>query len=835
MNYQKLTKSYMVSVLIAGSIAIGWALANVPPARVDLYFFVLFCFTIGIGSRITIKIPRFKSHIAVSDTFVFIALLLFGGELAIILAAIEAAFSSWRFCSKKITVFFNAAVMALSTAAAVLALNLFGLYNESQLRGSDGRIQDFVIVLSVIALTQFVVNTTLASMHDSLKNGIPILDIWKKNYLWSFVTYFVGSVSAGILVLLSDSIGFGVIIAIFPVILLVFMSYRMYLTNIEMSMRQTEQAEHHASVLEERSKALQESEQRFRRAFTYAPIGIALVSPAGHWLKVNRALSNILGYTEDEFLEKDFQSMIFKDDLGITLVKIHELLVGKTSNCQMEQRYVHKDGNTVWASWSVSSASEVRSETSNLIFQIQDITDRKLAEEKLQHEATHDALTGLPNRSFFMTRLREALGNARSDPGYKVSVLFIDLDRFKYVNDSLGHLVGDKLLIGISERLSECMRPTDIVARLGGDEFTILVQGRYDINEVTNIADRIQRKFRMPFDLSGNEVYSSASIGILHASDEHLSSEDMMRDADTAMYQAKRAGRSRHEIFDEKMRKAAMETLQLETDLRKAVENNEFEVFYQPIFSLLTDKIEAVEALARWLHPVYGEVCPEKFIPLAEELGLIDQLGEQILRNACTQFGSITEIFESDSRIRLSVNLSCQQFAQAGLVEGIRNILKETAFPAASLKLEITESVFFAFQERAVKMLHELRQLGIDIDIDDFGTGYSNLSYLVRLPISSLKIDRSFVSPITEDGANTEIVKTILAMARNLGVKVVAEGVETPAQLEALRKLECEAAQGYLFAKPMNFQDIRNYLRSCSSIPIPKVPFDSVSVLSTLQ
>lgn len=835
MKFQKLTKIYMIAVLICGIVSFGVAAATVPLERVNVYFLILFCFTIGIGSRITVKIPQLKSHIAVSDTFVFLALILFGGELAIILAAVEAFFSAWRFCNKKITVFFNAAAVAFSTTLVVVTLKLAGLYTETQLHGHDGRMQDFFIALTVIALTQFVANTTLASVHDALKEGVALAEMWRSKYLWTFVTYFVGAVCAGVLVQLSDYIGFGVIIAAFPVIVLVFLSYRTYLTNIEMSAEQAQKAEEHAAILEERSAALRVSEQRFRSAFTYAPIGIALVSPNGHWLKVNRALCDILGYSEGEFLLTDFQSMMVKDDLGVTLVRIHELLAGKISNCQLEQRYVHKSGRTVWAAWSVSAASELTSDKSNLIFQIQDITDKKLAEQKLQHEATHDALTGLPNRAYFMRRLSEALYNRGLDSKYKVSVLFIDLDRFKYVNDSLGHLVGDSLLVGISERLRECMRPTDIVSRLGGDEFTILVQGRYDDEEVTLIADRIQRKLKIPFDLRGNEVYSSASIGILHASANHLTSEDMMRDADTAMYQAKRGGRSRHEVFDENMHAAAKETLRLETDLRKAVENKEFEVYYQPIFSLATGEIEGVEALARWHHPEFGDVSPAKFIPLAEELGLIDQLGDDILETACKSVGGIKEFFSTASTTRLSVNLSCRQFAKAGLVQRINRVLRETGFPATRLKLEITESVFFAFQEQAIGMLHELRDLGIDIDIDDFGTGYSNLSYLVRLPISSLKIDRSFVSPITDDGANTEIVKTIISMARNLGLTVVAEGVETEAQREALRDLGCERAQGFIFAVPMTANEFRTYLASQGPIPMPHAPMNETSEISTIQ
>ncbi len=834
MNYEKLTKGYMLAVIAAGLAAICAALWRLPLEKVDFYFLLLFCFTIGVSSRITVKIPRLKSHIAVSDTFIFLALLLFGGELAILLAGLEAFFSSWRFCTKKLTVAFNSGAMAFSTFVVVAVLHLLNLSTEDKLHGHPGNVQNFIIALSVIALTQFVVNTGLASIHDSLKNALPLWETWKSKYLWTFITYLAGTVSAGILVQLSEMIGFGVIVVALPVIFLVFLSYKMYVANVEISMKQAEQAEQYANVLEERSTALRESEERFRSAFNYAPIGIALVSPAGDWLKINRALCNILGYREEEFRATNFQSMLFREDLGITLVKIHELTVGKAASCQMEHRYLHKSGRTVWASWSVSAVTDTRSENSNLIFQIQDITDRKRSEQQLQHEATHDALTGLPNRAFFMARLSKALKKSLQYPDHRVSVLFIDLDRFKNVNDSLGHLVGDLLLKGISERLRDCLRPDDIVARLGGDEFTILVEGKYAHAEVTNIAERILEKFVEPFDLHGHEVYSSASIGILHAASNHQTSEDMMRDADTAMYQAKRAGKARHEVFDEEMHKAAKETLQLETDLRRAVENKEFSVCYQPIFSIETGEVESVEALARWEHPVLGALSPKKFIPLAEEIGLIDALCEQILRRACVEIGSVMRLREGESPFRLSVNLSCRQFAQTQLVDKIIGILAESSFPAASLKVEITESVFFEHQEKAIAMLHELRGFGVDIDIDDFGTGYSNLSYLVRLPISTLKIDRSFVEPIDEFGANTEIVSTILALARNLGLRVVAEGVETQAQLDALRKLKCEGAQGYLLAKPMSFDEIHDYLLKNDDAP-SHAPFASIPLPASVH
>lgn len=834
MKSQTKTKLYMFIILIIGFVCLAVSAVNFPIYRLDYKFFILFALTIGFGSRITLEIPRFKSHIAVSDIFIFFALLLYGGEIAIFLSAIEAFFSSWRFCNKKITVFFNSAVMAFSTSVVYYVLKFSGFYSESILHGRGSDFNNFAIALCLMMLTQFIANTTLTAIYGALKTEKPLWELWKTKYAWTFLTYLVGSLGAGILIQMNDNVGFGVVIVTFPVIFFVYLTYRMYLKNVEMATSQAEQAENHAEILEKQSVALKKSEERFRSAFDYAPIGIALVASNGNWLKVNHALCQILGYKEDEFLATDFHSMLFPEDLGTTLVRIHELVSGKIANCQMEQRYIHKDGKTVWASWSVSSASETDSEQSNLIFQIQDITDKKFAEEKLQYEATHDALTGLPNRAFFMQRLEKALKKAQENSLHKVSVLFIDLDRFKIVNDSLGHLMGDQLLIGISERLRECLRPSDIVARLGGDEFTILVEGSHQDKEVIHIAERIKEKFSIPFDLNGQEVYSSASIGILHSSENHKHSADLLRDADTAMYQAKRAGKARHEVFDEQMFKAAKETLQLENDLRRAIERDEICVYYQPIHSLSTNRVIGVEALARWRHREFGLLSPNKFIPLAEEIGLIDALGEQIMRLACSQMRLVKNNIIGGEDLILNVNLSCKQFKQPKLVENIKHILKETDFPPDKLKIEITESVFFEHKETAVKMLNQLRELGIEINIDDFGTGYSNLSYLMQLPISTLKIDRSFIEPIKHAGSNIEIVQTIVMLAQSLGMKVIAEGVETEIQLEQLKKFNCESAQGFYFSEPMTFEETQEFLGAEIKSVLPK-RYDEISIVSTIQ
>ncbi len=358
----------MLLILTAGFGCLATSLYSLPLEKLDLKFLILFGLTIGLGSRITLQIPRYKSHIAVSDTFIFLALLMYGGEFAVVLAAVEALFSSWRFCKKKITVFFNVGAMAFSTASVVWTLKLFGLYTENQLHGRGDDLDNFVVALSVMALTQFIVSTTFASIYGGLKSEQPIWETWKTKYIWLFITYFVGAVGAGVLLQLTNLIGFGVVIGVFPIVFFMYLTYRMYMKNVEMATQQAETAEMHAAAAQEQSLALRESEARFRSAFDYAPIGIALVSASGDWLKVNCALCDILGYEEEDFLSTNFQSMLFSEDLSNTLVKIHELLEGKNPTFQMEQRYLHKDKQTVWVLWSVSIAGEEKSTSSKFNF-----------------------------------------------------------------------------------------------------------------------------------------------------------------------------------------------------------------------------------------------------------------------------------------------------------------------------------------------------------------------------------------------------------------------------------------------------------------------------------
>ncbi|HEY8562054.1 MAG TPA: PAS domain S-box protein [Pyrinomonadaceae bacterium] len=454
-----------------------------------------------------------------------------------------------------------------------------------------------------------------------------------------------------------------------------------------------------------------------------------------------------------------------------------------------------------------------------------DITERVRAEERLLHYARHDALTNLPNRPQFMNHLEAAVERSKQEADFRFAVLFLDLDRFKIINDSLGHIVGDKLLMAIAKRLEHCVRPRDVVARLGGDEFTILLNRSGDHGDVVQIAERIQNALSEPFTIDSYEIFTSASIGLI-ISDEATArqAEDYLRDADTAMYRAKEAGKARYEIFDHAMHVRNMGLLRVENDLRKALERKELRVFYQPIANLQTGEIEEFEALIRWQHPEYGLVEPNEFIGVAEETGLIIPIGKWILEEACRQITVWQNLFPRAKPLSVSVNLSAKQLMHPSLTAQVREILAKTGLKARYLNLEVTETTVMEHSEPALNVLNDFNALGISLSTDDFGTGYSSLSYLHRFPFNRLKIDRSFVNKMDSDAKSGEIVRTIVTLAENLHLGAVAEGIETEEQLRQLQTLGCQFGQGYLFSRPVSVREAEKLLSKGLPFNILRAP-----------
>jgi diguanylate cyclase (GGDEF)-like protein len=710
----RLSTAYRWFIVGAGASAFTYAALRMTVPNFDLRFLLLAAVTLVISSRFAVKIPRANTNVTVSDTFIFLTLLVYGGFAGIVLAAAEGLISGMRISKRPLVIAFNSSMMALSTFMTVATLQLcFG--SIPSLRFDEWH--SFIPAVGVMALAQYFFNTGISAIGLALKTSDSIFRSWQKHYLWTSITYISGGAVAAITSSSFEKAGLAILVVATPVISIVYFTYHKYLDEIKASAEQAEHAERERAEAERaRAEAERERAEQAER----------------HVEELNRHIA----------------------------------------------------------------------EQERISVQLQESKDH------FRHAAFHDNLTNLPNRALLAENLKFVIERAKQHEDYQFAVLFLDLDRFKNVNDSLGHSIGDQLLIAMARRLESCIREVDMVARLGGDEFAILLDGITDSSVPTTMAGRIQEKLKAPFNLSGHEVFTTTSIGIAMSSTGYDHPEAMLRDADTAMYRAKAQGKACYEVFDKGMHTHAVYLLQMENDLRRALDREELRVHYQPIVSLETGQLAGFEALVRWQHPERGFISPENFISLAEDTGLIVQIGMSILKRACQQLAKWQWKSPANRQLFMSVNLSSKQLAQAALVNQIRETLEETHIDPRHLKLEITESAVMENAESAVQLLRRLKALGVQLSIDDFGTGYSSLGYLQRFPVDILKIDRSFIGHIGEAAENIEIVRTIISLAENMGMEVVAEGIETLSQLSQLRRLNCRFGQGYLFSRPVDAASI---------------------------
>ena len=570
-------------------------------------------------------------------------------------------------------------------------------------------------------------------------------------------------------------------------------------------------------------EAMRESEERYALA--------ALGSNDGLWdwdLRDNRIFLSArwkeqLGAKEAELSDDpdEWFERVHPDDRERLFADLGLHLEGRTPHLETEHRVRHLDGSWRWMLVRGAAVRDAAGKAYRLAGSQTDITARKLAEEKLLHDALHDGLTGLPNRSLFMDRLGQALAFQQRRSDYRFAVLFLDVDRFKTVNESLGHTHGDVLLVQIARRLREMARPGDTVARLGGDEFALLLGDFADPEEPVRAAERMQEALSAPYDLDGTEVFATASIGVAVGSREYSRPEELLRDADTAMYRAKDLGRARHALFQPAMHAHAQAQLQLDTDLRRAIERDELRLRYQPVVSLFSGQITGCEALIVWEHPTRGPIPPGDFIPTAEETGLIVPIGRWALSQACADAKAWNDALARGPGVSVSVNLSAKQLVRPELLEDVRGALERSGLDARRLRLEVTESVIMENAGPAALLLNQLKALSVGLLLDDFGTGYSSLSYLHNFRFDTLKIDRSFVARLEQSGKQAEIVRTIVGLARALQMEVVAEGVENAAQAQLLQALRVDSGQGYWFSRALDAKAFQDLLLARKTFPLP--------------
>ena len=560
-----------------------------------------------------------------------------------------------------------------------------------------------------------------------------------------------------------------------------------------------------------------ETDERFRRAFASGVTGMALVDRDGRFLSVNQALCAILGYDESELLARELQSVTHPDDVRASRDQIGAVIAGTAQGFETELRCVDRDGQIIWVSIGVGAVQGDAGEVRHLIIQAHDISARRRVEEELAHQALHDPLTGLPNRVLFADRLQHALVRQMRHTE-QVAILFIDLDRFKLINDGLGHAAGDVVLQEAARRLDAAARAEDTVARFGGDEFTVLCEG-VEVETATEIAQRLIVELTQPFVCDGQELHLSASIGVRVSDGGGSDPDALLRDADLALYVAKQHGRGRVEPYDPSARPGEFNPLALEQALRVALRRDQLRLHYQPLVDLSSERVIGLEALLRWEHPAFGTVTPGEFIPIAEESGLIVPIGEWVLHEACAQLARWRADRMVDSSVQMAVNVSARQLSQPELVKTVDAALAAAGLEPQALCIEITESAIISDPALALATLGTLKQRGVSLALDDFGVGFSSLSQIRELPpVDAIKVDRSFTAGLGQNESDGAVVRAVLSLAGGLGLIAVAEGVETEDQLERLRQMGCDVAQGFLVSRPRPPAELEPFLRKMNSL-----------------
>jgi len=815
-DYNRKATVYWWTAVVVGGLAIVAALHGV--AQLDRAALLQVAGGVAIAMLagiFPVRVPHSKNSFAAGEIFIFLLLLMHGPAAATLAAAGEGAVGSWR-TSKRWT------SRIVSPAMAALAMSVVGTALHAVLDMTSASAGALLMAAMLFSLGYFVINTLLVTAVPRLKRNerLQWSDLFEL-FGWVGIAYVGSAAVATLLYLVYLQSGIGVLAAMVPLLAMMLATLHYFFRQQEASesVRQAnaEAVDRENELARRHVRELEASERRFHSAFTHASIGMALLAFDGHILQANEALRSLVGRRNEELLNMRFQHVVLDADRQALNEKLGLVSNREFESFALEMRCAHSDGRPVWVTAHCSFFSELGATAPCLILQVQDITARRQAEEGLHHLAFHDSLTGLPNRR----RFHELLGhtvtqlNTSGDPHHAYAVMFLDFDRFKLINDSLGHSAGDEFLVQVSQRIRDGLRPHDVVARLGGDEFGVLVRHVEHERTVVSLAERLMDALRRPFHVAGTELMTSASIGITFSALGYTSPEDVLRDADTAMYKAKGAGKARYALFDTSLHTEVADRLRLEGDLRRAIDEGRLSVAYQPVFDLAgagAPRLAGFEALVRWHHPLDGSISPAAFLPIAEEAGLMIRLTDFVLHCACRQLREWQQSDAAWAALTMNVNVAGHDVGHPALVARVTRAVVEAEIKPAHLCLELTENILMSRLEAALPALTELRRMGVTLAIDDFGTGYSSLSHLSTLPIDCLKVDRSFVSRLDSGSNEAAVVRSIVLLGTSLGKAVVAEGIETELQLQQLREMGCGLGQGYLLGRPKTPGEVSSLL-----------------------
>ena len=816
-DYNARATAYWWTMVALGTAIGGWSLGQVAALPDEALAQVVIGVVIAaVAGFFPVRIPRSTNSFAAGEIFIFLLLLLHGPAAAALAAAGEAFVGSTktsrRWTSRIASPAMAAVAMFVAGHGLQALMNLVATHFE---RGAG----TVLLASMAFAVLYFALNTVLVTTVMVLKRGA-MLDLrgMLGDYGFVGIAYCGCASVAALLYLTFKQSGSGVLMAAVPILAMLVATlhffFRQQAADEAIRKGRMEAAEREASQAARHVVELAESERRFHSAFTHASIGMLLVSFSGRILQSNNALRGLLGHGLGFDAGHAFSALVHPDDRSALAALFERMVAGESDTASIELRCRRADGADVWVSLHSSFFSEARSTEPCLILQVQDVSARRHAEARLQHTAFHDGLTGLPNRARLHEHLRHSIELAQQDHGRQFAVMFLDFDRFKLINDSLGHAVGDEFLMQVARRLQNSVRPGDIVARLGGDEFVVLVAKVGDESSVTALADRLQQTLGKPFAIAGTEISTSASIGITFSRFGYTTPDEVLRDADIAMYRAKANGKARYALFDIALHTEVAHRLQLEGALRQALADGALDVHYQPLYDLMSGRLEGFEALARWQHPQQGVINPAVFIPIAEESGLIVPLTDFMLQRACRSLRLWTDLDPAFAGLCMQVNLSGNDLSHPALVQRVMQALIESRLRPQQLTLELTENILAQRLDAARDKLDALRHLGVGLAVDDFGTGYSSLSHLANLPVDSLKIDRSFVARIGDASRGIDVLRAIVMLGRSLGKTVIAEGIENERQLEELKAMGCDRGQGFHLARPLPAQGVVELLES---------------------